>query len=203
MRLVCKRLIGPSLRAGTYMFRLADPDGDRWRSNRTGVHLSRSRFEQLRRKGAIMSTAQRGFASMDRGKQREIASKGGKAAHARGTAHEWTREEARAAGRKGGLVAHRRGRATAAPVRPQSGDVLISTSLATVDYDISIVPDAPLITCANHDQAVTKGRELAEQSGVDAWLTEDRSHFLHIAAYRSAQARRAAMPPREEDTRES
>jgi len=44
----------------------------------------------------------RGFASMDPERQREIASKGGKAAHERGTAHEWTSEEAREAGRKGG-----------------------------------------------------------------------------------------------------
>jgi general stress protein YciG len=50
----------------------------------------------------------RGFASMDRTKQREIASKGGKAAHQKGTAHEWTSEEAREAGRKGGMASHRR-----------------------------------------------------------------------------------------------
>jgi hypothetical protein len=50
----------------------------------------------------------RGFASMDRNKQREIASKGGKAAHQKGTAHEWTSEEAREAGRKGGMASHRR-----------------------------------------------------------------------------------------------
>jgi general stress protein YciG len=53
----------------------------------------------------------RGFASMDREKQRQIASKGGKAAHAKGTAHEFTQEEARAAGRKGGQAAHQRGTA--------------------------------------------------------------------------------------------
>ena len=52
----------------------------------------------------------RGFASMDRAKQREIASKGGKAAHQKGTAHEWTSEEARNAGRKGGIASHRRRR---------------------------------------------------------------------------------------------
>jgi general stress protein YciG len=52
----------------------------------------------------------RGFASMDRVKQREIASKGGKAAHQKGTAHEWTSEEARDAGRKGGLASHKRRR---------------------------------------------------------------------------------------------
>ncbi len=47
---------------------------------------------------------------MDRAKQREIASKGGKAAHQKGTAHEWTSEEAREAGRKGGMASHRRRR---------------------------------------------------------------------------------------------
>jgi len=50
----------------------------------------------------------RGFASMDRAKQREIASKGGRAAHQKGTAHEWTPEEAREAGRKGGIATHQR-----------------------------------------------------------------------------------------------
>lgn len=44
----------------------------------------------------------RGFASMDPQRQREIASEGGRAAHERGTAHEFTSEEAREAGRKGG-----------------------------------------------------------------------------------------------------
>jgi uncharacterized protein len=52
----------------------------------------------------------RGFASMDRSKQKEIASKGGKAAHQKGTAHEWTSEEAREAGRKGGIASHQRRR---------------------------------------------------------------------------------------------
>lgn len=46
----------------------------------------------------------RGFASMSPERQREIASKGGRAAHAKGTAHEWSPEEARSAGRKGGQV---------------------------------------------------------------------------------------------------
>ncbi len=48
--------------------------------------------------------ARRGFASMSPEKQREIASKGGRAAHAKGTAHEWSSNEARDAGRKGGMV---------------------------------------------------------------------------------------------------
>ena len=62
-----------------------------------------------------MAKEDRGFASMDRNKQREIASKGGKAAHQKGTAHEWTSEEAREAGRKGGMASHRR-------KQQQSGD---------------------------------------------------------------------------------
>jgi general stress protein YciG len=41
---------------------------------------------------------------MSTDKQREIASKGGRAAHEKGTAHEWTPDEARAAGRKGGQI---------------------------------------------------------------------------------------------------
>jgi uncharacterized protein len=57
-----------------------------------------------------MSTRLRGFASMDPEKQREIARKGGRAAHQRGTAHEWTSEEAQGAGRKGGEASHGGGR---------------------------------------------------------------------------------------------
>ena len=55
----------------------------------------------------MAETRGRGFASMDEDKQRQIASKGGKAAHAKGTAHEFTSEEAREAGRKGGAAVSR------------------------------------------------------------------------------------------------
>jgi len=75
----------------------------------------------------------RGFASMDRNKQREIASKGGKAAHQKGTAHEWTSEEAREAGRKGGMASHRRkqqqqnetGSESEAGSRPSGGEQML------------------------------------------------------------------------------
>ena len=53
------------------------------------------------------STSKRGFASMDPQRKREIASKGGRAAHEKGTAHEFSPEEARNAGRKGGEVVSR------------------------------------------------------------------------------------------------
>lgn len=52
--------------------------------------------------GNSKSGSTRGFASMDEKKQREIASKGGKASHAKGTGHEFSSSEAVAAGRKGG-----------------------------------------------------------------------------------------------------
>ena len=78
-----------------------------------------------------MAKEDRGFASMDRAKQREIASKGGKAAHQKGTAHEWTSEEARDAGRKGGIASHQRR-------REQTGGPADDTTVAqdrSVDMD--------------------------------------------------------------------
>ena len=71
---------------------------------RGGPHEPRDTAQE----GLKVAKEDRGFASMDRAKQREIASKGGKAAHQKGTAHEWTSEEAREAGRKGGMASHRR-----------------------------------------------------------------------------------------------
>ena len=57
--------------------------------------------------GSVRSRSNRGFASMDPSKQKEIASKGGRAAHAKGTAHEFDSSEAREAGRKGGMAVSR------------------------------------------------------------------------------------------------
>jgi general stress protein YciG len=57
--------------------------------------------------GQARTRSNRGFASMDRDKQKEIASKGGRAAHAKGTAHEFDSGEAREAGRKGGVAVSR------------------------------------------------------------------------------------------------
>jgi len=74
----------------------------------------------------MASRSERGFAAMDPEKQREIASKGGRAAHEKGTAHEWTADEARTAGRKGGQVSRGgRGRLvqpSSEPETPESGN---------------------------------------------------------------------------------
>ena len=56
-------------------------------------------------------SSNRGFASMDPQRQREIASQGGRAAHEKGTAHEFSSEEAREAGRKGGQARSQNSRA--------------------------------------------------------------------------------------------
>lgn len=58
-------------------------------------------------------SSSRGFASMDPQRQREIASEGGRAAHEKGTAHEFTSEEAREAGRKGGQARSQSNRSNA------------------------------------------------------------------------------------------
>lgn len=61
--------------------------------------------------GTPRAKQRRGFAVMDPAKVREIAAKGGTAAHAAGMAHTFTSEEASRAGRKGGKAPHvRRGR---------------------------------------------------------------------------------------------
>src|SRR5437016_12396926 len=77
-------------------------------------------------------TRNRGFASMDAHRQKEIARKGGRAAHEKGKAHEFTPDEARAAGRKGGEkvsvnrrhmaeIGRRGGRSSAQRRRPDTG----------------------------------------------------------------------------------
>jgi general stress protein YciG len=71
------------------------------------VTSSRSSTDKSRPADQPRPRSRRGFAGMDRALVRALASKGGKAAHEQGTAHEFTTEEARAAGRKGGLASHR------------------------------------------------------------------------------------------------
>jgi len=69
---------------------------------------------------------------MSADKQREIASKGGRAAHEKGTAHEWTADEARSAGRKGGQVS-----------RGGRGRLISSTGDAAVSPVSPVSPGSP------------------------------------------------------------
>jgi hypothetical protein len=68
---------------------------------------------------------------------------------------------------------------------PRPGDVLVSKPTARVEHEISIVPAQPHIVCPTHDAAVARARELAEALQVDAWLTEDHTHFMVITSCRA------------------
>jgi general stress protein YciG len=90
----------------------ADRERQREISNESGRSVRAASNESSGRtesadSGSAQRRSNRGFASMDRSKQREIASKGGRAAHQKGTAHEFDSSEARAAGRKGGVTVSR------------------------------------------------------------------------------------------------
>jgi uncharacterized protein len=71
--------------------------------------------------GNKQGSSSRGFASMDPQRQREIASEGGRAAHEKGTAHEFTSEEAREAGRKGGQARSQSNRSNSSRNSSSSG----------------------------------------------------------------------------------
>ena len=74
-------------------------------TNGTSGTISNTRSDsgvETRSTGTVSRKTPRGFAAMDPQAQRAIAAKGGRAAHQKGTAHEFTSEEARIAGRKGG-----------------------------------------------------------------------------------------------------
>jgi hypothetical protein len=67
---------------------------------------------------------------------------------------------------------------------PQHGDLLVANPTATVDYGLTTVGESVSLACANCAAAVAQAVELARQRHVDAWLTEDHTHFLKIAACR-------------------
>lgn len=71
---------------------------------------------------------------------------------------------------------------------PRDGDILVSNPTATVEHEISVVPAHPDVVCPNHDSAVRKAREMASERQVDAWLTEDHTHFMKIADHRAEGA---------------
>src|SRR5204863_556840 len=101
----------------------------------------------------MANTSKRGFASMDPSKQREIASKGGRAAHAKGTAHEFTSDEARVAGRKGGEAVSR-DRAHMATIGREGGHSRGARARAA-----STNPNAPVSTSGNVDIEQSSGSQ--------------------------------------------
>jgi len=74
--------------------------------------------------------------------------------------------------------------------KPQSwsnvkpGDVVVSHSTAVREHQISVIPNAPHAISLTHNAAVGEARSEADAKGVDAWLTEDQTHVVKIAANR-------------------
>ena len=66
----------------------------------------------------------------------------------------------------------------------KAGDVLVSHSSAVREHEISVIPKAPHAISPTHDTAVSDGRLQADAMGVDAWLTQDHTHLVKIAANR-------------------
>jgi hypothetical protein len=77
---------------------------------------------------------------------------------------------------------------------PQTGDVLVSNLTATVEYDVGIVGGPVVFTGVLYAAAVARAQELATERRIDAWLTEDHTHFLKIAFCRDAINERVRSP---------
>jgi hypothetical protein len=83
---------------------------------------------------------------------------------------------------------------------PQNGDLLVANPTATLDYDVTTVGESVSLACANCAAAVAQAVELARQRRVDAWLTEDHTHFLKIASCRETAGDRHAGAPEPDTT---
>lgn len=99
-----------------------------WNADENNAESNAGGAEQSSEDNTVSTTEaprprRRGFAAMNRDRVKEIASKGGKAAHAAGTAHQFSSDEARVAGRKGGMAPHvRRGGVRRRPTESSNGD---------------------------------------------------------------------------------
>ena len=67
---------------------------------------------------------------------------------------------------------------------PEPGDLLVSRATATREFLVTIVPTPDVVLRGIANSAVTTGLDLAQQLGVDLWLTEDHIHFLRLATFR-------------------
>jgi len=105
---------------------------------------------------------------MEPERQREIASKGGKAAHEKGTAHRWSEQEAKEAGRKGGAASHRNGHRTATRLHVATEDVAAGTADQTERH---VTPQAELHP---NDQADQNPSDRTEQIASDDFRAHER-----------------------------
>jgi len=77
-------------------------------------------------------------------------------------------------------------------MHPQTGDVVISNTRATVDFNVSVLPHMTDETCPSRDRAMARGHDLATHLQSDLWLTEDQTHFLLVASYRTTQTQQSS-----------
>jgi hypothetical protein len=82
-------------------------------------------------------------------------------------------------------------------MEPQRDDLVISNRRATLEYDISVVCETSELTSSSREGALAEGRRLAQALGVDLWETEDQTHFILIASYRSGEKEPAVRGVRE------
>jgi uncharacterized protein len=109
--------------------------------------------------------SRRGFASMDPARQREIASKGGRAAHEKGTAHEWSSDEARVAGQKGGIAVSR-DRAHMAAIGREGGESRSRASRQARDQGSGMGGDREMTRSITREAAsADRGQILGSQGG--------------------------------------
>lgn len=78
---------------------------------------------------------------------------------------------------------------------PRPDDILVSNRAATVEHDVSIVPEGPHLLSAGREVALVKAHEIAALRRVDLWLTEDRTHFTLIASYREGTGEENCRSP--------
>ena len=71
--------------------------------------------------------------------------------------------------------------------RPAPGDIVVAKRSALTLYELSAVPGPPQLTMASHASAVEQAKGLAARQSVDAWFTEDHTHFTCIARCRVAR----------------
>ena len=108
--------------------------------------------------------SRRGFASMDPSRQREIASKGGRAAHEKGTAHEWSSDEARVAGQKGGIAVSR-DRAHMAAIGREGGESRSRASRQARDGDG--VGEREMVRAVSREQSLSDRSQLGSTDSRD------------------------------------
>jgi len=137
--------------------------------------------------------ARRGFASMDRERQRQIASKGGKAAHSKGRAHEFTPGQAREAGRKGGIAVSRDRHHMAAIGR--KGGEIVSGDRAHMS-EIGRKGGASVSEDRHHMAEIGRGGGQA--------VSTDREHMAEIGREGGHRRRADSLtPPKEQPSSEA